>query len=109
MLITGPRLAAIKLEGMIANTVFTVPAYHTFVGLTAINRSTGSETLTIRNASGGFPILPAGFSVIPGAWRGISVPMFMYEVDHDLEIYANDWTDMSVDMLLFLHDMTPWA
>jgi hypothetical protein len=108
MLITGPRLAAIKLEGMTSNTVFTVPAYHTFVSLTAINRSTGSEIMTIQHEGGGPPILPGGFTVA-GSWSGISVPMFMYESDHNLKIYASDWTDMSVDMFLFLHDMTPWA
>lgn len=109
MLITGPRLATIKLEGMTANTVFTVPAYHTFVGLTAINRLTGSEYMTIRHEGGGPPILPSGFPVSTGAWRGTDVPMFMYESDHNLEVYASDWTNMSADMLLFLYDLTPWS
>ncbi len=109
MLITGPRTAVLKLEGMTANTVFEVPAYHVFTGLTAINRSTGTEILTIRNAGGGFPILPSGFSVLTSGWRGTDVPMFMYEADHGLEVYANDWTDMSVDMCIFLLDLTPWS
>ena len=105
-MIVGARIATLRLDGLTANTVFTVPEKYVFIGLTAINRSVGTETFTIRNASGGFPILPAGFVVNGNSWRGTDVPMFMYEADHDLELFASDWTDMSIDVIFMFHDLT---
>jgi hypothetical protein len=110
MLIAGPRTAVVKLSNITSNTMFDLPAYHAITGIIAINRSpTGSEYLTFRLNGAGFPLV-AGFLVNVGAWKGSPTSSFlMWETDEQIEVFASDWTDMDVDLVVTIIDLTPWA